>query len=75
MRTSYRFESLVVPSAVTLKIKRDAKGRQTRCKERLVARGKFRTNPVYYTELYAPVPCFELVRVFLSIAVASDVKY
>ena len=60
----------VLPAAVILKVKRDANGRPVRFKARLVVRGNLQSDPVDYTELYAPVACIELVRVLLSVAVS-----
>lgn len=57
----------IFPSAIILKVKRDPAGRAVRYKARLVAGGNLQSDPVDYTELYAPVVCIELVSVLLSV--------
>ena len=55
-----------IPSGVILRMKRDAEGRPARFKARLVARGNLQyVRDSSYASRYAPVACFDLVRVLL----------
>lgn len=58
-----------IDSKWVFKIKRDANGRVARYKARLVARGFSQKEGVDYTQTYAPVARFGIVRLLLSISV------
>lgn len=59
----------VLPSGVILKLKRDEKGLPARFKARLVARGNLQdVGQSSYTNRYAPVACFDLVRILLALS-------
>ena len=61
----------VPPSGIILKLKRDEMGKPSRFKARLVARGNLqRLYNEHYADLYAPVACFELFRLLLTLAAA-----
>lgn len=56
---------------MVLKVKRDSDGNIERYKARLVVRGNLQSSESDYTNLYAPVACIELVRLFLAISLAK----
>lgn len=63
--------SSVIPSGVILELKRNERGRPSRFKARLVARVNLQDNRNETCEnRYAPVACFELVRILLVLSVA-----
>eukprot|EP00171_Calliarthron_tuberculosum_P002470 IDg2470t1 len=57
-----------LPTHVVLKIKRHGDGTVERFKARIVAGGNFQTYGSDYTDTYAPVVDFALVRLFLCVA-------
>ena len=63
--------SRALPSGVILKLKRDAHGKPSRFKARLVARGNLqKVDERAYESRYAPVACFDLVRILLALSAA-----
>jgi hypothetical protein len=63
-----------LPTHVILKVKRNADGSVERFKARIVAGGNHQQFGQDYFETYAPVVDFAIVRVFLYIAVCSNMR-
>lgn len=60
-------------SGVSLTVKRDQEGQPARLKARLLARGNLQAvDEGDYESHYAPVACFDLVRILLSLSTALD---
>lgn len=60
-----------LPSGIILRLKRDEDGKPARFKARLVARGNLQTvTDSSYASRYAPVACFDLVRILLVLSAA-----
>lgn len=58
-----------IPSGIILKLKRDFRGFTARFKARLVARGNLQyVEDNSYAARYAPVACFDLERILLSLS-------
>lgn len=65
-------ESLPLPTHVVLKVKRNSDGSVERFKARVVAGGNFQVYGENFVETYAPVVSFTAVRIFLYLAVRSN---
>jgi Reverse transcriptase (RNA-dependent DNA polymerase) len=63
-----------LPTHVILKVKRNADVSVERYKARIVAGGNHQQFGQDYFETYAPVVDFSIVRVFLCIAVCSNIR-
>lgn len=64
----------VLPSGISLKVKRNIQGEITRYNALLVVRGDFQSDVDDYTSLFAPVVFVELVRLMLGICVAKSYR-
>ena len=62
-----------LPSGIVLRLKRDQEGRPARFKARLVARGNLQpVDENTYEKRYAPVACFDLVRILLALSTSQS---
>lgn len=61
----------VLPSGVTLNLKRDSDGHPARFRAHLVVQGNLQDNWFDFGELFAPLACIETVRIILAVTLVK----